>query len=349
MTQGSDQTVDVAKSALGCMAEQGVSANPTNFTVWYAYCSKTNPELNRALDLLINHGVSFTESLSEEIYNKFFEADRQSQEIREASKRIQGAVNEIVDCLYNSGEDQSTYVEKLTQFSEQLDKTERGEEVGDLVRGILDETRQILEKNKTLESRLGESSEEIDQLRQHLEEVRREAMTDPLTGMANRKFFDLTLRAEAEMAMETGEPLCLLLMDIDHFKKFNDTYGHYVGDLVLKIVARTLKDNVKGQDLAVRYGGEEFCVILPKTQIADAVSAATNIRHAMASRKLRNKKTGESYGKVTVSIGVAQYRSDEALDQFIQRADRALYMAKDDGRNRVVSEFDATRAAAKAG
>ena len=349
MAQESDPTVDVAKAALSCMADQGISANPTNFTVWFSYCSETNPELNRTLDLLVNHGVGFTEDLSEEIYNKFFAADQQSQEIREASKRIQEAVNEIVDCLYDTGEDQSSYVDKLSQFSKQLDKTERGEEVGALVHDILDETRQILEKNKTLESRLCQSGEQIDQLRQHLEEVRREAMTDPLTGMANRKFFDLTLRAEAKMAMETGKPLCLLLMDIDHFKKFNDTYGHQVGDQVLKIVARTLKDNVKGQDLPARYGGEEFCVILPKTGVTDAVAVATNIRHAMATRKLRNKKTGDNYGGVTVSIGVAQYRSEEALGQFIQRADRALYMAKDDGRNRVVSEFDAAPTAAQAG
>ncbi|MDH3472989.1 MAG: GGDEF domain-containing protein [Rhodospirillales bacterium] len=343
-----DQTVEVAKSALDRMAEQGISADPTNFTVWYGYYSGTNPELNRTLDLLINHDVEFTDKLSEEIYAKFFGAEEQGDEIRAASKRIQEAVNEIVDCLYGAGEDQSTYVEKLAQFSKQLESTERGEEVGDLVRGMLEETRHVLEKNRTLESRLGESTQEIDELRQHLEEVRREAMTDPLTGMANRKFFDLTLRAEAKMAMERGVELCLLLMDIDHFKQFNDTYGHRVGDEVLKIVARTLKENVKGQDLPARYGGEEFCVILPKTGITDAVAAATNIRHALASRKMRNRKTGDSYGSVTVSIGVAQYRPGEDLGLLVQRADQALYMAKNAGRNRVVTEPDATRPASKA-
>ena len=163
-------------------------------------------------------------------------------------------------------------------------------------------------------------------------------MTDSLTGLANRKCFDQRLREEAAKAMEEGTQLCLLILDIDHFKSFNDTFGHHIGDSVLKVVARNLNDEVKGQDLPARYGGEEFCVILPGTRLEDAATVAEQIRARLAKRELKNSKTDESYGKVTLSVGAALYRFGEPISEFVQRADECLYLAKHAGRNQVVTE-----------
>jgi diguanylate cyclase len=138
--------------------------------------------------------------------------------------------------------------------------------------------------------------------------------------------------------METGQHLCLLLFDIDHFKKFNDSFGHNIGDQVLKLLASVLRESVKGQDTAVRYGGEEFAVILPNTEIKGAFTVAENIRRRIIGKELIDRKSGDRLGRITVSAGVAQFAPGEPLRELVERTDRALYAAKNSGRNRVVSE-----------
>ena len=129
------------------------------------------------------------------------------------------------------------------------------------------------ENNRRLETRLNTSKQEITELHAHLEAVRTESLTDPLTSLANRKFFDIAFAQRYRpSANKVGEPLSLMFADIDHFKNFNDTYGHLIGDQVLRLVAMALKDNVKGRDMAARYGGEEFAVVLPETSLRQATT-----------------------------------------------------------------------------
>jgi diguanylate cyclase len=194
--------------------------------------------------------------------------------------------------------------------------------------------------NNALEARLKASKHEITQLQHNLEAVRNESLTDPLTTLANRKFFDLALdKAMAESA-KSGEPLSLLMTDIDHFKKFNDTFGHLTGDQVLRLVAQAVKQNVKGQDVAARYGGEEFAVVLPRTALQQALTVADHIRRAVMGKELMKRSTGEHLGRITISIGVAVRRPDDTAQSLIGRADTGLYAAKRNGRNRVICEAD---------
>ncbi len=211
-------------------------------------------------------------------------------------------------------------------------------QIRETVGAMVQETRAILAKNQRLEQRLQESTAEMATLRQDLETVRRDALTDALTGAANRKQFDQRLRATSANAMEAGEPLSVMLMDIDRFKAFNDRYGHKIGDEVLKLVARHLKEHVKGRDLPARFGGEEFAVILPDTRLADALRLADQIRAHLAHRQITHRDTQQIYDRVTVSVGVAEYRYGEPLDHLVRRCDDALYAAKRAGRNRVCSE-----------
>src|SRR5690554_3148438 len=165
-------------------------------------------------------------------------------------------------------------------------------------------------------------------------------MLDPLTKIFNRKSFDEgMLKCLADTA-ESGDPLCLMIIDIDHFKTFNDTFGHQTGDQVLRLVAMTLKSNIKGKDLVARYGGEEFVAILPSTALADAVSVAENIREAIQAKQLLKRSTNENLGRISASFGVAAYRADDTPGMLIERADRCLYAAKHAGRNCVISEAD---------
>jgi diguanylate cyclase len=175
----------------------------------------------------------------------------------------------------------------------------------------------------------------VTELRKNLDNVKKEAMTDGLTGLSNRKAFDKQIRDAVEESDNIGIPVVLMMLDIDFFKKFNDTYGHQVGDQVLRLVARTLTDNVKGRDIAARYGGEEFAIILPETALPSGLKVAEVLRRSVESKEVVNKTNNETLGRITLSVGVAEYKPGESISQFIERADAALYEAKKAGRNRV--------------
>ena len=199
--------------------------------------------------------------------------------------------------------------------------------------------------NKALEDRLTLSKSEISNLQQSLEAIRAESLTDPLTGLGNRKYFDRSIDMAVQNALASGEPLSLLMFDIDHFKSFNDSYGHLTGDQVLRLVGMSLKQTIKGQDITARYGGEEFAVVLPNTALRQALTVADHIRRAVMAKELKKKSTGEILGRVTISVGVSMLKPGDDTDSLIERADACLYAAKRNGRNRVICEADPEYAA----
>jgi diguanylate cyclase len=209
-----------------------------------------------------------------------------------------------------------------------------------IIESLVVATKEMEKTNHALDARLKASKHEISQLQNNLEAVRNESLTDPLTTLANRKFFDLAIEKAIAEASKGDEPLSLLMTDIDHFKKFNDTFGHLTGDQVLRLVAQALKQNVKGQDVAARYGGEEFAVVLPRTGLAQAITVGDHIRRAVMGKELMKRSTGEHLGRITISVGVAMFRRDDTAQSLIGRADAGLYAAKRSGRNRVICETD---------
>jgi diguanylate cyclase len=296
--------------------------------------------LKSAIDILISNGQEFDEKTLASLRLRFFSIENESRALQQATQRIEASLGQVVEYLTSAGRETNNYGRTLQTFSDKITDNDRAGDIRAMLREVMSETRNVVETNRLLEIRLDSSTQEIRQLRQNLDEVKREAMTDALTGIANRKLFDLMLREAAAQAMESGEKLCLAMVDIDFFKKFNDTYGHPMGDQVLKLVARTLVDSIKGQDTAARYGGEEFAVVLPKTPLRSAIAAGENIRENVATKQVTNKRTGEIMGQITLSAGIAEYRLGESLGHLIQRADEALYAAKKAGRNRVMSEDD---------
>jgi diguanylate cyclase len=219
-------------------------------------------------------------------------------------------------------------------LSQQKDSTQ----IRPLVDGLITATKVMESHNRALEERLTASNAEVNQLKEKLETIQKEALTDPLTGLANRKCFDHALETAIAEATHSKQPLCLLMGDVDHFKKFNDTWGHLTGDQVLRLVSKCLKDSVKGRDTAARFGGEEFAVILPGTSIVNGRTVAEQIRHTVENKKIVKKSSGETLGSITLSMGVAVYDPGENSDHLIQRADACLYSAKRAGRNRVITE-----------
>ena len=223
--------------------------------------------------------------------------------------------------------------------------TKAEEQVMKVVDTLVKTTYEMRDTTRALEQRLTLSKTEISNLQQSLEAIRAESLTDPLTGLGNRKYFDRSIDTAIETALATGEPLSLLMFDIDYFKSFNDSYGHLTGDQVLRLVGMSLKQSIKGQDITARYGGEEFAVVLPSTALRQALTVADHIRRAVMSKELKKKSTGEILGRVTISVGGSMLKPDDDADSLIERADGCLYAAKRNGRNRVICEVDPEYAA----
>ncbi len=234
----------------------------------------------------------------------------------------------------------TSYSKSLNVASEKLAQANDGEALRAVVEHLVQGAKDMERSNKNLEARLASSRQEIEQLQHNLEAVRTESLTDPLTNLANRKYFDAALAKGIAESNEKNEPLSLLMADIDQFKSFNDRFGHLTGDQVLRLVALSVKQNVKSQDVAARYGGEEFVIALPNTPLESAIAIADQIRRAVMTKELMKRSSGERLGRVTISIGVAMLRPSDNAPILIERADRCLYAAKRKGRNCVINEND---------
>lgn len=338
---------DHARAALDLMADKAIAPNPRNFLIWYEYFKAGNPDLTRALDDLLESGADYSEDRAEALYETFFGFDELGREIRQTGDRIQSAVDHVMVYLKRANAETDDHRQAIADISGDLAEASDSEDVARHVSGILQQTHSIVDWSKRLANRLGDSANEIVELRHHLGEVQNEAITDALTGLSNRKHFDERLRQEAKKVSDEGGDLCLLFADIDNFKKFNDSYGHRLGDQVLRLVGGLLRDGVSERDLPARHGGEEFAIIVPRLDLDEAVALANRIRSDTERKEIKNAKSGKSYGTVTVSTGVAKYRPGETVGDFMHRADEALYRAKAGGRNLVVAEIAADSQAAE--
>ncbi|HZT86990.1 MAG TPA: diguanylate cyclase [Stellaceae bacterium] len=338
----------IARAALAGMSRCGVAPDPRNYAVWYAHCSKRRPDLSHAIERLTASGQKLTPAQNDDLYIRFLAGAPDAAELEAASDRLNATLQQVLGTIDDSRTATRDYGRTLATCSDRL---EDGDSAGlrAAVARLATETRVMSERARALEEQLTVSRNEVQELRENLVNVQREALTDGLTEIANRKSFEMRLRHAMAAAMENGDQLSLLLLDIDKFKNFNDRYGHAVGDQVLRLVARSLTECVKGRDTAARYGGEEFAIILPNTNLAGAVSVAEEIRRLIMRRRIVRVSGGDVLGTITLSTGAATYRPGEPPDDFVQRADRALYLAKASGRNCVRDEKALLHEAAEAG
>lgn len=327
-----------ALAALKRLKELGISANPINFSIWYEYFAGKNDNLKRSIDTLVSEEDTANAEIYADLYNRFIVAGANAAQDKDWSDRIEAVTERIIDALTATGSGTEEYGAALETFSGGLQKARDIEQIRGLVVDIVSETEAMDARSKELNQRVSESATEINALREALEETRRDALTDSLTGVANRKCFDQELFAAVQECEESGQPLSLILADLDHFKSFNDTHGHQLGDQVLRLVGKALYDSVKGKDTAARYGGEEFAIILPDTTSGGATAVAENIRKTVASKRLKKKGSDDAMGAVTMSLGVTSFHPGDDISDVIERADQALYMAKKLGRNRVICE-----------
>lgn len=336
-----DREQGIAKTALELMAECSVPATPDNFELFYAYVSGETPAIAQVMGRLIAARKPLTPDMLLDLRLRCLSSARAARAMDSLGSGINDVIGAVLGKLEAAGRETVDYKNTLSAASGALDTNQRSPaELQALVNGLLAATREMEQRTRSLESELQRSGEQVRELRSKLDNVRKESLTDPLTGIANRKAFDDAVgSALAQMAGEP-EAVTLLLCDIDHFKSFNDNWGHQTGDQVLRLVANCLAENVKGRDTAARYGGEEFAVLLRGTGLEAATQVAEQIRNTVETKKLVKKSTGDVLGNITISIGVAQFAPGEAAEAVINRADACLYGAKSHGRNLVINQHD---------
>ena len=335
-----ERTMAFAELALGQIKSMRQVASPRNYEIWYVYATGQNASLNEIINETLARNGNLTEADLDQIYETYLTQASTTDRIDKVGARVINEIDEVMGLITDALGITHSFGDSLDGASRNLSLASDRDQIKSVIETLVNTTREMQHAKEGLEDRLKVSKQEISHLQQNLEAIRAESLTDPLTGLSNRKYFDRAIDASVQLAARQNEPLSLLMLDIDHFKSFNDNYGHLTGDQVLRLVGMSLKHIVTGRDTMARYGGEEFAVVLPNTTLPNAVAVAEQIRRAVMARELKKKSTGEILGRVTVSVGVSLLQPGDDINTLIERADACLYAAKRGGRNRVVSEAD---------
>ncbi|MEQ1773737.1 MAG: GGDEF domain-containing protein [Burkholderiales bacterium] len=314
------------------MAKQAAGFNPISYAVCYEYAAGINLPLKSEIDKITDSGQLLDDHRIWSLYEKYI-AKRDDDASANLRAELERMLHDLSLTTTTTGEHVTAYSKSLDGFGDQLKPGIDPEQLKVAVAAMIENTEQMRIRAKALEAQLQESSHEVEVLRTKLARATGDALTDPLTGIANRRGFTAAIDAADARKDGLGKS-CLIAIDIDHFKKCNDTYGHLFGDKVIRSLAQILTRMIKGQDTAARIGGEEFVILLPDTAIEGACKLAEHIRAVVEAGSISNGTTGD-VGKITISLGITDYLAGETIEAYMARADKALYASKAGGRNRV--------------
>jgi len=335
-----DNTIDsiaYLRTALPIMSAHGIPVYPQNYAVWYEYVSGANIPLKQTIDDYIAQKKPFTNDLNKALYFEYI-ARVDEINLRNLQQELMATLSTVQGNLDEAGSSSMHFEDTLNIQSQMLNNNPDSNDIKGVVQVLKSELKTIQESTQVLQQGFKDNSQEIERLRKELNRAKEEAALDPFTGLANRKTLMKSLEENIRHSQDSGECLNFLMIDIDNFKIINDTHGHPMGDKVIRCVANIIKNCVKGNDLVARYGGEEFSVILPNTPHKGAVKVAEDIRLAIERTKFIKAADKEAIGRVTISVGIANYHAPESSEQLIARADNLLYQSKSDGRNKVSGE-----------
>ena len=322
-----------AQKAIEAMEANKVWPTAINFELWLHYVAAKESDVAVEINQFLQSGAAFTEQVGEEIASHHLPSAKLNGEILSAGKTLSAELDTVSRAIETARETSEAYGQQLATASESL-IDEGSDAVRSMVENLSAATRKVREENQALESQLADTTDELGRLREHLQQARREAMTDALTMLFNRKAFDEALDDACAEAARTNDTMSLALIDIDHFKVFNDTWGHQTGDQVIRYVASVINRVAEGARVAARYGGEEFAVIFPGESMDVALTVLESAREEISTRILKRRSTSENLGAITISTGITESQTGDEPAALIERADGALYASKRNGRNR---------------
>jgi len=329
-----DYATSTADRANRLMAQHAVPPTPDNFSVWFYYVMGGSLTLKKTIDILIANKRKFDSATNRDLYITY--VNPHSSTSGDFPEQLRGVITSAQEFLSTAISDNRTQMENLGEVKSEC---QTAADPRPIIEKLVKELSHATSRSSALEANFLQTTKDLDQIKDSLKQAEEHSNTDALTGLANRRALEAFLRSAQITAMEAGTPLSILMIDIDHFKAFNDTYGHQVGDQVLRLVGKVLQESVRECDLAARYGGEELMAILPGASLEACEEVAERVRSRVSDARLTRRATGEEISSVTISIGVAQFRMGETADGMIERGDKALYQAKRMGRNCTVKEL----------
>lgn len=322
------------KNTIPLLLKHKIPAVPLNYALWYTYASNESESLNETLDHALQRNLPISDSKTRDLYRKHV-ADEQDVDVWELRHSLESMVIELSQSVQDTRSETRNFKSTMDTCMDDLAKVEREglsmEEVMDLVRTLVSQTKQIRGSTLSFSTALNDAEREITRLRNQLEQSQQAALYDALTGLCNRRYFDEELAAHA-----MRPNMCLILADLDHFKKINDTHGHVMGDLVLKASAKKLQAACREGAQAFRFGGEEFAIIVPNSKLSVARQIAETMRRSIEKIGVRDKRTSQVLGGISASFGIAEMKTGMNPLALIEAADKQLYEAKNLGRNRVM-------------
>ena len=332
-----DYAAFLAERTVSLMSRLRIAQTPANYSIWFNYCQGGSPGLKREIDALFKNEADFDAPTRAALIATLGNGETAAAVPNDVSKRL-GSVMEdargLLQIAIADNRDQMLAMGKVAN-----EAAAEADPVA-LVESLVVELSKSVSRASKLERNFVEASQELSAIRVTLDEAEKRARTDGLTGLANRLAFEDFFRSAQTAAVKNRSPLSVLLIDVDHFKRFNDDFGHGVGDEVLRLIGKVLRERVRGQDLPARYGGEELIAALPGSDLKACAAVGESIRRSISECKITRRSTGQVLPGITVSIGVAQLRPGESMVDLIERCDRALYKAKDAGRNRVLTDVE---------
>ena len=319
--------------------ETQIHPSPLNYVVWYHYFLGENKALIDEINQLPKGAKSYNDRLGNRLYEEFIEQS-DSKEAQEYDYAVKKFFDNIIYQMNDFSQGVQTQSNKIGNFAKDMKNNRvKPEDIEKVAESILAAAESMQHSSEHMRDEVKNSSEEVKKLRKQLDEAKKEAMTDELTQVGNRKAFNNLIQDLTIEHLHEPESLCLIMTDIDHFKSFNDTYGHPVGDSVLRYFANIIKKNTNHNETVCRYGGEEFAILLRGTNLEQASERAEEIRQQIEAARLTLKNSSEPIRTITASFGISHFMGEhDNLDDFINRADKSLYAAKEAGRNTVIHE-----------
>ncbi|MCE2596856.1 GGDEF domain-containing protein [Motilimonas cestriensis] len=323
------------RKAVPLMIKNQVPTTPTNYALWYTYVDNSLPQMNKELDQAITDYGMCPPATGETLYRTYV-ASKTETDIRQLRSSLELLLNEVSHSMTDTLADTQDFQQMIDKNFDCLSRVEDEglsfEEVMELVRGLISESKEIRHSTRFLNNQLNTASSEVERLKKQLEQVQKDALYDSLSSLLNRRALDNDLVS----LCATEQPFSFILVDIDHFKKFNDEYGHLFGDSVIKAIARRLQLSCRDGITAYRFGGEEFALVVPGKNLRVARQLAESIRRAIEKVSVKDKRSNRQVDHITASFGVAEYSAKESASSLIDKADKQLYEAKRLGRNRVL-------------
>ncbi|MFV1872843.1 MAG: GGDEF domain-containing protein [Oleiphilus sp.] len=333
-TDDVSKAIRLLKQTLPEMNKRQIASTPNNYAVWYEFVAGENKALVAAINALDEKKTQYTKEVLQTLYNEHI-SDAHEAAVNQLSDSVKQVIHDVLSKISQEEHGLSDYAQTLADFSERAEHIAHLDDIKDLVLNLIGETKKREEATLSMQTSLESMALEMKKLRAEVAKINSEAITDSLTKVNNRRAFDTDVENFMNASKANTKPLCLVMVNIDHFKIFNDKFGHSIGDKVLRFVASLIKNNIKGRDSVARYGGDQFTILLPETNYEGALILAESLRDKLAKQTLSDSAEKIELGTITASFGVSIFQTSESSEQFIRKTEIALKQAKDSGRNQV--------------